>query len=311
MDSNYQGAQELGLAPLPVTHKGRATSRWLRCLLWCGVAWRDFLYLILPAECVVCEREDHSLCPACASALRRQTASPFRAEDAADALVSVLGDCQLPVVAAGEYRDTLAAAILAYKNHGRTELRAPLSRCLARGLWYALGNIALCQPILAKGNSPGQLWLVPIPSTGSGWRRRGYDPVALLLQSMVREGRVPPAVVIAPVLGIRAKLPWHRRHQKGLGRAARRRNVRNTMKIHRRGGRNFRLSANPWSQGVVLVDDVLTTGSTLREAARTLEQAGLKVRMAVVLAAARAPDYSSKNVGAKGLAENSLVVKDE
>lgn len=309
--------EEPDFAPLPVTHRGRANSPWLRFWLWCEGAWHDFLYLVMPAECVVCGREDESLCPACAAVLRRQTAAPFRAESSADALVGVLGDSHLPVVAAGEYRDALAATILAFKNHGRTELCAPLGRCLALGLSHALADVMLSSAAsVASGgtaanrrNPPDQLWLVPIPSTGSGWRRRGYDPVATILRSMVREGRLPPGVVIAPVLRIKAGLPWRRHHQKGLGRAARRSNVRNTMKISRWQGRNFWLTAKPNGQPAVIVDDVLTTGSTLREAAKTLGQRGFEVRSAVVLAAARAPDRSSEMSAKKGLAESFLAQK--
>jgi len=40
----------------------------------------------------------------------------------------------------------------------------------------------------------------------------------------------------------------------------------------------------------IIVDDVLTTGATLAEAARAVHQAGGIVRGAVVLAATRAPD---------------------
>ncbi|WP_425860624.1 ComF family protein [Arthrobacter sp. TWP1-1] len=263
-------------------HLGRPRARWLRAWLWCEGAWKDFLNLVLPAECVVCGCEDHAICPACSSLLRRQTKKPFRAEGAADALVGVLGETHLPVVAAGDYRDALAATILAYKNHGRTELKGPLGRCLAR----ALGAATELVPI--PPNEP--LWLVPVPSTGSGWRRRGYDPVALVLRALEGEGRVPPRMVIAPILGIRARLPWRGHHQKGLGREARRRNVRNTMRIRRNGRRGIWPSVNFAGPAVVLVDDVLTTGSTLREAAKTLERAGFTVCGATVLAATRAPD---------------------
>ncbi|MHA7306284.1 ComF family protein [Arthrobacter sp. TMN-49] len=266
----------------PGSHRAPVASLWLALWLWGESAFRDFLYLILPADCVVCGREDHALCPACSAALRQQTSAPFRAEQSADALVGVRGYSLLPVVAAGVYRDSLAETILAFKNHGRTELSAPLSRCLARGLGTVTASVV-------PANS-GQVIVVPVPSTSSGWRRRGYDPVAMILRALVREARLPPGVAIVPLLGIKARPPWRRHHQKGLGRAARRRNVRNTMKIRRKYHHRVWLRANRRQALVVLVDDVLTTGSTLQEAAKTLENAGLRVCAGVVLAAARAPE---------------------
>lgn len=314
-------------------HRARPRPGWLR--LWNAgeAALRDFFYLVMPAECAVCGVEDHALCPECAAEIRRQTAAPFRAEGAADALVGVSGEAHLPVVAAGKYRDALSAAILAFKNHGRTELGPALSRGLARSLNVALDKAidAGANPAAGPWHGPGQgpwsvpddqapgpamsketvIWLVPVPSTGSGWRRRGYDPVALLLRSLVREGRLPGGTVVAPVLGIRATVTLHRRHQKGLGRSARRRNVRNTMKIRRRGPCGFPLRAKWNGQRAVLIDDVLTTGSTLREAAQTLGNSGLQVVAAVVLAAARAPDTVHAISGPAGLAQNKFSAKDE
>ena len=325
MDSDRGAAPWVDSEQHPVTHKGRIKSPWLRLWLWCEGAWQELLYLALPTECVVCCREDHTLCPGCAAVLRKQTAAPFRAEHSADALVSVLGESHLGVIAAGEYRDALAAAILAFKNHGRTELCAPLARALARGLACVLEQVSgTVEPHTreapgragAHGNTnpvepAGEVWLVPIPSTGSGWRRRGYDPVAMILRSLVHEGRLPSGVVIAPILRIKTTLPWRRHHQKGLGRAARGNNVRNTMKIKHNKDRFFWPTANPNGQVIVLVDDVLTTGSTLREAVKTLEKAGLDVRSALVLAAARAPEGSQESHFKKGLAENFFAVKDE
>ncbi len=287
-------AAEAPGGPGPASHRGRPGPAWLRAWLWAEGAWRDFLFLVMPSNCVVCGREDHALCPECSAALRRETADPRRVDGSADALVGVAGDTYLPVVAAGVYLDALAATILAFKNHGRTELAAPLGRCLARVLDHAVASPGGAG---VPAGPPGRaaVLLVPIPSTGSGWRRRGYDPVAMLLKAVRKEGRLPPQLLVAPVLGIRARAPWNRSHQKGLGRADRRRNVRNTMKIKRFGGRRFRLLANPGGQAVLLLDDVLTTGSTLREAAKTLAIAGFDVKGALVLAAARAPEGAPPN----------------
>ncbi|MDJ0315219.1 phosphoribosyltransferase family protein [Arthrobacter sp. H35-D1] len=297
---------EEGMPPPRARHRGRPNSPWLRFWLWCEQAWRDFLDLLMPAECVVCGCEDQALCPACAAMLRRQTSGPFRAEHSADALVGVFGESHVPVIAAGEYRDALAAAILAFKNHGRTELCAPLCRGLAMAIAPALAQLPLRSP---QAGNP--LWLVPVPSSGNGWRRRGYDPVALILRTLVREGRLPAEAKIVPALAIRVRLPWHRQHQKGLGRAGRRRNVHNTMKYRRWRRGTIRLKAKPSGQEVLLVDDVLTTGSTLREGAKTLHESGFRVCGAVVLAAARAPEHGREKEVLEGLAENWFHANDE
>jgi orotate phosphoribosyltransferase len=46
---------------------------------------------------------------------------------------------------------------------------------------------------------------------------------------------------------------------------------------------------------VIIVDDVLTTGATLAEAARALRQAGARVRGAVVVAATAAPTMAGES----------------
>ena len=223
--------------------------------------------------------------------------------------MGVAGEAHLAVMAGGVYRDTLAASILAFKNHCRTELGPPLARCLVQSLHKALSDIVAPPQVAARTRRPVQeaLVLVPIPSSGSGWRRRGFDPVALLLKMVVREGRLPEGVVIAHLLRSRVKLPWQRRHQKGLGRSARRANVHHGMKVRPGVARKFLLTAKPNGQRVLVVDDVLTTGSTLREAGETLESWGFLVVGAVVLGATRAPDQVGPAMGSRGeLAENNL-----
>lgn len=270
------------------THRADPASAGWRLWHWCAAALREAGYLLMPGECALCGAEDQALCLRCAAELRRATAAPFRADGAADALMGMAGESHLPVMAAGHYREALSAAILAFKNHGRVELGPPLARCLARSLQRLL--VELPDPVRDGGDDGRQtILLVPIPSSGAGWRRRGFDPVAALLGSMARERRLPPGVVVAPLLGARARPPWRNRRQKGLGRSARRSNVQGSMKIRPRMVRKFLPSAKSSSYLVVLADDVLTTGSTLREAARTLEKWGFSAHAAVVLAATRAP----------------------
>lgn len=277
-------------------HGARPLRWWLRAWLLWARAWQEFRYLTMPAECAVCSSDDAALCGVCGTALRRETSHPFRAEFGADALMSVFGSAHLAVLAAGEYRDTLAAAILAYKNHGRTELATPLGRALAA---------AIAEVPRPPGPDPPEILLVPVPTSGAAWRRRGYDPVAQLLRVGFRERRMAAGMVVAPLLRVRGRLPWHTRHQKGLGRSARRANVRNTLVIKAPWRRRIARSANPRGINIIIVDDVMTTGATLQEAAKTLESWGVTVRCAVVLAATNPPDQGAGLGSKKGREKDS------
>ena len=228
-------------------HRARPRRRWLRCWQWIEAAWSDFLFLVLPSECLVCGAEDQVLCADCARELRDQTRAPFRAEREAPALVDVDGMVLLPVVAAGEYRDALATTILAFKNHGRTELARPLARALLRSLEAALGppgggvgpeganqarDIAsrdaaagpaltgasagagpirqtpvLTVPIRQTPVLPVPVLLVPVPGSAAGRRRRGYEPVSLLLAQLRRMGSIPAGTAVAPCLRLTYRPP--------------------------------------------------------------------------------------------------------
>ncbi|MFD1213585.1 ComF family protein [Arthrobacter sp. GCM10027362] len=256
--------------------------------------WSDFGRLILPTDCAGCSAPDESLCPDCRRRLRRATARPYRAEAGAESL-PFLDDCPedvpggfelhhrqiLPVVAAGRYRHELALAILAFKNHGRTGLAPVLAAALGRAVHEAAGQL--------RGAGAGPLLLVPVPSRPGTRRRRGYEPLGVLLHRLERHALLPPDTVLLPAVTIPVR-PRARLHgllggpsQKALGRSARRRNVSGSMRV---GPRFCRVLAG---RSCLLVDDVLTTGATLAELARVVRQAGGRVVGGTVLAATSAP----------------------
>ncbi|PZQ89753.1 MAG: hypothetical protein DI534_08145 [Leifsonia xyli] len=154
----------------------------------------------------------------------------------------------LPVFAGAPYRDEVQRVVLAYKE-GRTALARPLAALLTAAL-------ALAAPA-------SDVELCAVPSTRAAGRRRGFDPVRLAL---ARAGR-HHARVLRPARPHRA--------QKALGREERSRNLRGAHRARvRLDGRRF-----------LLVDDVVTTGATLAEAARAIREAGGDVVGAVVIAA--------------------------
>ncbi|HKU34640.1 MAG TPA: phosphoribosyltransferase family protein [Paenarthrobacter sp.] len=258
--------------PFPGLHRAEHDSVLLRLADWLSGAGEDLLALAVPVDCVCCGAEDRTLCASCSSRIRRLARTPFRAESGAPALMDVDGTIMLPVVAAGVYRDELAQGLLSFKRHGQHQLRRSLGRALASAVRAA-----------ARGGS-GVL-LVPVPTGTAAYVNRGFSPVHLLLKEAARQ---LPGLDVADVLakkpGAGRQFPGRMGGQKGLGRGARAQRVRGSMLVP--PGNRQKVRGRP----CIIIDDVLTTGATLGEAARALHAAGAQVRGAVVLAATRPPD---------------------
>jgi ComF family protein len=162
------------------------------------------------------------------------------------------------VVALGAYRDDLRQAVLRMKQPEGD----PLSGAVARLLWLRRGE--------ELTRFAADL-IVPIPMH---WARR------------LRRGTNSPERMAA-VLGRHLKRPvtsgllrWRRKTklQSELPPKERFRNVRDAFRIARgRGVEGAR---------ILLIDDVLTTGATCSEAARTLKRAGASMVGAAVVARA-------------------------
>jgi ComF family protein len=101
--------------------------------------------------------------------------------------------------------------------------------------------------------------LVPIPLHRSRLRQRGYNQALELARDLGRELRLP--VLPAALVRARATAPMP-----GLDLAARRRNVRGA----------FAMGPTPPPARVALIDDVMTSGATLNEAAKVLKRGGVE-----------------------------------
>lgn len=315
-------------APSAARHRGAYRRPLARLVDGAAAAAAEVVALAAPVDCVCCGAEDLALCGGCERQVRLLTRTPFRAEAQAPALMDVDGSVLLPVVAAGAYRAELAQALLSFKKHGQAQLAGVLSTGLARAIRAAAGE------------APGVL-LIPVPTSGGAYRRRGFSPVQVLLggpgphpgpgagrqtglttthalrktgrwSSSKTAGRGPSAPVSS---GSPYGLPGLRGQpggQKGLGRGDRAQRVRGSMRV-RRGPFAPDVNGRP----CIIVDDVLTTGATLAEAARALRAAGALVRGAVVLAATRPPvtrDFGAAGPGLAGkrpVKEKNKPKKDE
>jgi ComF family protein len=223
--------------------------------------WRPWvtaaLDLVFPPLCPVCDgmlgagRRD-PLCGACWEGFERIAPPWCRCCGAPLGIEGLCGACRgrrprfAYARAAVLYGDLVREAIHAFKFGGRRGLANPLGDLLA-----GLGLSAL------PGAAPDAL--VPVPLHPRRARERGYDQALLLARRLERAWGVP---VVADAL--QRAVPTQ--PQTDLAAAARRRNVRDAFAVRRPeliGDRH-----------IVLVDDVLTTGATAGECARSLYRAG-------------------------------------
>jgi ComF family protein len=109
--------------------------------------------------------------------------------------------------------------------------------------------------VLAAGLGPDDIDVVTwAPTSSSRRHRRGFDQAELVARRVALQLGVPCRRLL--------RRDGTARHQTGLDRATR---------LH---GPVFRAAPNVAGRRVLVVDDVVTTGSTLRSAARALEEAG-------------------------------------
>jgi predicted amidophosphoribosyltransferase len=104
-----------------------------------------------------------------------------------------------------------------------------------------------------------------VPATAAAYARRGFDHMEAVARALAAEFGLPVADIL-----VRKKAL----DQRALGRAARAANVSGT----------FSVAENPYGTGLLLLDDVVTTGASVKEAAATLKGAGATRVLAASLA---------------------------
>lgn len=212
---------------------------WLTSL---GTAAAD---LTLGRCCAGCDRPGVHLCPECRDELEPHVRFHTRVH-----LDEVAPGVGLPVFASLQYTGVRRHVLYRFKDHGDFSMTPFLVSALRAVLDEVTTHIDV-SPRVA----------VPIPSRRAAHARRGFSPTVHLLQRALPRTR--------PRLRIASLLVDERtgRGDKGLGGADRRASVAGAFRVRGHG------SGDP----VILVDDIVTTGATMREAALTLMHAGVHV----------------------------------
>lgn len=226
---------------------------------WCETV----LELLFPPRCQVCGTPDgFPLCEGCARQLRRIVppvcqvcGRPLRGPEA---LVFTCVPCRRPgpiarLRAYGIYDGQLREAVHAFKFRKKAALATPLGHLLA--------EVVREDPVLSSADA-----IVPVPLHPRREAERGFNQADELGQVV---SRVTGLRLVRGLVRVRPTAP-----QFELDEAERRRNVRGA----------FAVRAGVLGLRVLLVDDVVTTGSTLRECARALRRAGSPEVLAAVVA---------------------------
>ncbi len=227
------------------------------------VAWfaRGMFTVVFPHRCVLCHAEGkhgakgdngHDMCAACeADLLRNQPACLQCAQPLAH--WAVCGHCQRqpPVVAGSaapfKYQYPLDSLIKAYKFNGKQVIGRELGRLFADAL----------QAGIAAGRFQRPDGLLPVPLHHSRQRDRGFNQSQQFARQLGLVLDIPvfdDVVIRERPTEAQSNLPFDQR----------RRNIRDAFKV---------VGDLPCKH-MALVDDVITTGSTVNELARLLERAG-------------------------------------
>lgn len=227
--------------------------------------WDVAADLVLGSVCAVCARPGRVLCPRCRDALPRSGTEAWP--------TPAPPGLALPF-AAGAYGGPLRALVIAHKERRAFALARPLGHVLAA----VVSDLLLSSPPAGASGARG-VALVPVPSRRGVVRSRGHDPLLRLTRHAAvrlrRQGQ-PAAVhrLLRPARVVR--------DQAGLDAGDRATNLAGSLRAARAAG-----PGEPHRTGLVVVDDVITTGATAREAQRALEAAGHTVLGIATVAATR------------------------
>jgi len=212
----------------------------------------------LPARCPGCGvivQEDHSFCLACWQAL------DFLGGPAC----SVCGE----PLALAFHDDARCGACLAdppaYDHVRAAVAYGPIARALALKLKYGrrpgIATTMARHMRRASGDMLRDTLLAPVPLHRGRLWARGYNQAALIARALVRLGEGELAL---DLVERRRATPMLR----GLGRSARARAVAGAFTV------DSRRRAGLKGRRIVLIDDVYTTGATVKACARALKRAG-------------------------------------
>jgi ComF family protein len=216
---------------------------------WTGLV-KSFLNLFLKSNCPLCQRPaTGEFCPYCHKQLQRcQLTDPGR-----------FWHSEQRVFVWGKYGGALKRAISALKYDGNPQLAQPLGGWLAEA-WLSFPELAI-----------DNLTVVPIPLHQEKLKERGFNQAELLAESFCELTGLPlqrhGLERVKNTQALFALTPQQRQAE-----------MKNALSL----GKDFR-RRRPRDR-VLLVDDIYTSGTTVKSAIQILKMSGISVYGTVALA---------------------------
>jgi len=242
-----------------VAGNGGTVLRLAGMVRWCRDSVAEpVLSVLFPPRCVGCGDFESHLCPSCRDTLVRigLDCCPRCGEPGSPALVG--GRCSRCMGSEFEYESARSAfrhqgvarrLVAEFKFGGQPVLGRTMAELARPAFAGYVSSLGLSRDLMVT-------W---VPSHGSAQRQRGYNQAEVLARALA--GGPQPLAQAGLVRKTRAT-----KHQKGLGRAERQANLRGGFALDERA-----VALLPGRlQGLVLVDDVYTTGATAKEVASVL-----------------------------------------
>ena len=201
--------------------------------------------LIYPPKCLLCDKKigNESLCQEC-----KKLWKPFPYK---------LTDFNFPTYASIRYNRVAMKMVLLAKEEGNRSAQELLATAI---------NTSITKLI---SGSDKEISLVPIPTSIKPYRRRGINPILeLASRTCTQMQRSNQEINIAQLLEVRKSL----KDQTGLTNLERLRNLAGAFQVKSQiDSESFE------SRPLIVIDDVVASGSTLREAVRALKERNLTV----------------------------------
>lgn len=194
--------------------------------------------LLLPVSCAGCGLAGVRVCEECKT---QWSSLPQR--------ITTRVDPHAPIWSLGPYGGSRRRALIALKERGRRDVAQPMGAAMGAAIRF----------LIACGEIDEDILLVPAPTSRRSARKRGGDPVAKML--------------LSSGFGV-WKAVEHARGVKdsvGLDAQGRHRNLAGHVRFI---GQE---TTPPPERGVLVVDDVITTGATMAVTLAVLTSAGVKV----------------------------------